>query len=67
MYPVLEFLMKKNNITKEQIAEFLNSGYSTILNKFSGKNEWKYGECEKIKEHYFPEYKIEDLFKKEIF
>lgn len=66
MYPVLEHLMRKANITKKDISDLLVISYGAVLNKFEMTADWKYSECEKIRNHYFPGMTIDDLFKKEI-
>lgn len=65
MFTFLEIRLKEKHITKRQLSKFLNVSYDTIINKFRGKTDWWRNECEQIKNEFFPEYSIDDLFKKD--
>lgn len=66
MYSNLELEMKRKKITKKQIADCISVTYDTVLKKFCGKTDWWREECEKIRDEFFPNMTIDDLFKKEI-
>ena len=50
MYFILERELKKNSITREQLAEKLGISISTISCKLNDKSEFSIKECRKIKE-----------------
>lgn len=66
MFLKLELELKRKNITKKQLADFLGISYDTIIKKINGESDFWREECQKIVDNFFPEYTIDDLFKKEI-
>lgn len=58
----LEAEMKRIGVTRQNIAELLGLTYRTIHSRFSGVSEWRYSECVKIRNTYFPGMELEYLF-----
>ncbi|WP_115716731.1 helix-turn-helix domain-containing protein [Amedibacterium intestinale] len=65
MYFILERELKKNSITREQLAEKLGISISTISCKLNDKSEFSIKECRKIKEILNFQGSIDELFKTE--
>lgn len=65
MFIKLEMELKRKNITKKQLAEFLGVSYDTIIKKIKGESDFWREECQKIVDEFFPEMTIDDLFIKE--
>lgn len=63
MYRNLEAEMVRRNINRKDVAEFLNVRYGTVVDKLSGKYQFKLDEALNIKQKLFPELSIEYLFK----
>lgn len=57
--------MAKKKVTKEEIAKLLNIHWNSVANKINGISTFSVEEATKIKNAFFPEWKIEELFKKE--
>lgn len=62
MYRNLLAEMVRNNITKKQIAKFLDLRVATICDKMNGKYSFKLDEAFRIKKEFFPQLTIEYLF-----
>lgn len=58
----LEAEMKRNNISRNDIANLLGISYRTVHSRFNGESEWGYSECVKIRDSYFPEMSLDYLF-----
>ena len=58
----LEAEMKRIGVTRQDIAGLLGLTYRTIHSRFSGVSEWRYCECVKIRNTYFPGMELEYLF-----
>lgn len=65
MYFILERELKKNSITREQLAEKLGISISTISCKLNDKSEFSIKECRKIKEILNFKGSLDELFKTE--
>lgn len=65
MYFILERELKKNSITREQLAEKLGISISTISCKLNDKSEFSIKECRKIKEILGFHGSIDELFRTE--
>lgn len=50
----LEAEMKRNKISRSDIANLLGLSYRTIHSRFNGESEWGYAECVKVRDAYFP-------------
>ena len=61
-YPTLEQLMRTEGITRTGLAECLNVRYATVIDKLKGRSAFSYDEAEKIKNKYFPEKSLEEIF-----
>lgn len=62
MYKNLEVGIFKLGISKKEIANSISIGYNSLLAKLSGKQPFKLDEAFAIKELYFPESNLEELF-----
>lgn len=62
MYRNLLAEMARADITKKQIANFLNLRVATICDKMNGKYGFKLDEAFRIKKEFFPQLSIEYLF-----
>lgn len=58
----LEAEMKRNGISRQDIADFIGVSYSTIHTRFNGMSQWGYEECVNIQEHFFPDKELKYLF-----
>lgn len=58
----LEAEMKRNGISRADIAQTLNVSYSTIHSRFNNNSEWLYSECVVIRDTYFPDCTLDYLF-----
>ena len=67
MYGNLKAEMARIGITSLDIVKNKNIDikYSTLLDKMNGRSDWKRKEMFSIKKEYFPDKKMEYLFKKE--
>lgn len=57
--------MAKRKITKEDLSKLLNIHWNSVANKINGLSPFTVEEAMKIRNTYFPEWKIEELFKKD--
>ena len=64
-YLFLKGEMAKKNITIEKISELLGIHRNSVSNKVSGDSSFSIEEARKIRDEYFPTFKVEDLFTKE--
>lgn len=58
----LEAEMKRNKISRSDIANLLGLSYRTIHSRFNGESEWVYAECVKVRDAYFPNMTLDYLF-----
>lgn len=58
----LEAEMKRNKISRSDIANLLGLSYRTIHSRFNGESEWGYAECVKVRDTYFPDKSLDYLF-----
>ena len=58
----LEAEMKRNNISRKDIADVLDLSYSTIHTRFNGTSQWLYEECVSIQQEFFPDSELHYLF-----
>lgn len=58
----LEAEMKRKKISRHDIAKTLGLSYRTIHSRFSGETQWRYLECVKIRNSYFPDLTLSYLF-----
>ena len=65
MYRNLLAEMARKNITKKEIANFLDLRVATICDKIKGKYSFKLDEAFKIKKEFFPQLSVEYLFEVE--
>jgi hypothetical protein len=61
----LEAEMKRNKISRSDIANLLGLSYRTIHSRFNGESEWGYSECVKVRDAYFPNMTLDYLFETE--
>ena len=57
--------MAKKKITKEDISIVLGIHWNSVANKINGNSSFSVEEALKIRNAFFPEWKIEDLFRRE--
>lgn len=65
IYPLLEKAMKEKGIKRKDLAKLLKVRYATIIDKLKGRSAFTYDEALKIKDTFFHEYDIEELFCRE--
>lgn len=65
-YCVLDEYARRGGVMKKDIAQLLGVSPKTIWNKLRGANDFTFGEAVKIKNRYFPEVPIEQLFEREV-
>ena len=58
----LEAEMKRKKISRSDIASLLGLSYRTIHSRFNGESEWRYSECVKVRDTYFPDKTLDYLF-----
>lgn len=58
----LEAEMKRKKISRDDIAKLLGLSYRTIHSRFNGESQWKYSECVKVRDTYFPDLDLSYLF-----
>lgn len=58
----LPYELKKKKITQTKIAQFLGLSVTGLNLKMLGKNEFKRDEMIKIRDEYFPEKTLDELF-----
>ena len=66
MYENLAFLMKKENVTQQQIADLLHIRVATVSDKIRGISDFYFGEAVKIRNEFFLQYDIEYIFAKPV-
>lgn len=64
MYHNLEAEIARNEIKRKDIAEALEITEKTLYNKIHGESEFSISECLTIKDMFFPEQELEQLFKR---
>lgn len=64
-YMTLVGEMAKQRITKKDLSDLLEVHWNSITNKISGESDFSVTEAIKIRDRYFPEWKIENLFRRE--
>lgn len=57
--------MAKHNVTKRDLSDLLGVHWNSITNKISGKSDFSVTEAIKIRDRHFPEWEIENLFRRE--
>lgn len=57
--------MAKRGISIKEIAEFLNIHRNSVANKLNGETPFSIEESFSIRDRYFPDWKVEDLFRNE--
>ena len=62
MYPNLEAELKRKNIKRTDLAEYLGCSLSTISEKMQGKSDFSLTAAKKIKAFLGVDMRIEDLF-----
>lgn len=65
MYQYLVYRMKVNGISYEAVCRELGISEKTFRNKIKGVTAFTWNEAKKIKQAFFPEEDIEELFKAE--
>lgn len=65
MFPNLRAEMARNNIKSVQLAEVLNISYDSVSNKMNGKTDFTRSEIFKIRDTFFPKFKLDYLFETE--
>lgn len=66
MYKNLEKLRSEKNISLSTLSDAIGVDYQTIYDKVHGKRDFSFKEAVVLKHHFFPEYEIEYLFKKDM-
>ena len=62
MKAYLEYRMKQEGVTKNDLKNLLQVSEKTIRNKLSGKTDFTWKEVKTIKNKYFPDDDLECLF-----
>lgn len=57
--------MAKQKVTKRDLSDLLGVHWNSITNKISGESDFSVTEAIKIRDRYFPEWEIENLFRRE--
>lgn len=57
--------MAKQKVTKRDLSDLLGIHWNSITNKISGESDFSVTEAIKIRDKYFPEWEIENLFRRE--
>lgn len=57
--------MAKQNVTKRDLSDLLGVHWNSITNKISGESDFSVTEAIKIRDRHFPEWEIENLFRRE--
>lgn len=58
----LEAEMKRNDVSRKDIAQILGVSYSTVHSRFNGTSQWLYEECVAIQKNIFPNSELDYLF-----
>lgn len=56
--------MAKRKVSKEDLSKLLGIHWNSVANKINGSSSFTVDEAVRIRDEYFPEWKIEDLFQK---
>lgn len=62
-FPNLRAEMARIGITPKDIAQCLSMPYDAVKNKLYGKSAFRINECQRIRDVYFPEMTLDELFK----
>lgn len=62
VFKFLDVAMYKKGISKKGMAKALNISERTLRKKINGESPFTWPEVQKIKNYYFPEFEIKDLF-----
>lgn len=62
MFPNLKAEMTRNQINQKDLAELLNLNKATISDKMTGKVDFWFLECKKIRDFYFCNLSLDYLF-----
>ena len=54
--------MKRNKISRMDIANYIGCSYRTINSRFCGESQWWFDECVMIRDEFFPELSLDYLF-----
>ena len=54
--------MKRNKISRMDIANYIGCSYRTINSRFCGESQWGFDECVMIRDEFFPEMSLDYLF-----
>ena len=65
MFRILESEMVKAGINKREIAKAISASERTVRKRFSGTAEWKLPEMEAVRDKYFPDKRLDYLFKRD--
>ena len=57
--------MAKQKVTKRDLSDLLGVHWNSITNKISRESDFSVTEAIKIRDRYFPEWEIENLFRRE--
>lgn len=66
MYRNLEAELKRNEITREQLAQLLGVTVSTMSEKLTKPNRLKVHEAKKIRKTFFPNLTLDYLFEESV-
>lgn len=58
--------LAKRGIQKTEVAKLLGIHWNSVMNKMNGKTAFSVDEAIKIHDAYFPDWKIEELFRREV-
>ncbi len=58
----LEAEMKRNKISRMDIANYIGCSYRTINSRFCGESQWGFDECVMLRDRFFPEMSLDYLF-----
>lgn len=64
-YCVLDEYARRSGVKKKDIAQLLGVSGKTLWNKLRGASDFTFGEAAKIKNRFFPDVPIEQLFERE--
>lgn len=62
MRAYLEYRMKQEKVSREDIRKLLRVSEKTVRNKLSGKTDFTWGEVKLIRNKFFPKDDFEKLF-----
>lgn len=64
LYPNLVGEIAKRGVKKSEIAKCIGTSYKSLGNKLSGKTKFSLPEAMQIKDKFFPEFTLDELFAK---